>query len=82
MLFPSLLPESGHIVVIKGYTDSGYYVHDPWPYDGSYTNYCDNGESTFYTWNQMGVGSKWVVFTDPISPGDRVMVLYDDVCVR
>jgi hypothetical protein len=60
---------AGHIVVIKGYTSSRYYVADP--YCGSA---CADGSDTSYTWSQMQVGSKWIVTTDPIGAGDRVRV--------
>jgi hypothetical protein len=62
---------AGHIVVIKGYTSSGYYVADPW--DGM-PPACIDRNNTFHTWSEMEVGSRWIVTTDPITQGDRVRV--------
>ena len=73
---------AGHIVVIKGYNDTGYYVADPWPYDGTFTNDCDDGSNMFYTWEEMQVEKKHIVTTNPISSGDVVNVLDDEIYVR
>jgi hypothetical protein len=69
----------GHIVVIKGYSGTNYYVNDPWPYG---YDYCYMGNDMLYSWSQMGVGSKWIVTTDPITVGDRVTTLDDGIKVR
>jgi hypothetical protein len=69
----------GHIVVIKGYSGTNYYVNDPWPYG---YDYCYMGNDMLYSWSEMGVGSKWIVTTDPITVGDRVTTLYDGIKVR
>ncbi|MFC1716933.1 CARDB domain-containing protein, partial [Candidatus Poribacteria bacterium] len=78
----------GHIVVIKGYTDDDHYiVNDPWidgDEDGDLDSqdWCDMGNDMQYTWGEMGVGSKWIVTADPISPGNRVEALYNSISVR
>ena len=62
------LTANGHWVVIKGYTDSGYYiVNDPYgsqPYDDpTWGNICGDydGADVLYTWSQMQVGQKYTV---------------------
>jgi len=76
----SLWEEYGHVVVIKGYTDDGYYiVNDP----GIHGDFdCGMGNDKYYTWSQMGTESRRIVITDPIRPGDKVKALYDDIHVR
>ena len=71
------LTPSGHWIVIKGYTDDGYYVvNDPWgnyPYDdeeiagwGEF-----EGSDVLYTWSEMKVDEKYAVFTQPRSVIDH-----------
>jgi hypothetical protein len=71
---------AGHVVVIIGYTSSGYYyVNDPWPNPSinswcSSPSYCCMGSNIQYTWNQMGPPG-WLVTADPISAGYNIVVL-------
>jgi hypothetical protein len=62
------LTSAGHWVVIKGYTDDGYYiVNDPYgnkPYgSGICGNY--NGADVLYTWDEMKVNEKWIAIIHP-----------------
>ena len=61
---------AGHWIVIKGYTNDGYYiVNDPYgskPYgSGICGNY--NGADVLYTWDEMKVNEKWVAIVHPIT---------------
>ena len=63
---------SGHIVVISGYNDEGFIIHDPygeWCIDGYLRNYGDNGYGDGYllsygTWNALNVDQigAWIHF--------------------
>jgi uncharacterized protein YgiM (DUF1202 family) len=68
------LTSAGHWVVIKGYTEGGYYiVDDPngcKPYKGDTVwglnfNYC--GEDVLYTWDEMEVGEKWIAIVHSVT---------------
>nr|MDO8082658.1 C39 family peptidase [Candidatus Freyarchaeota archaeon] len=59
------LTAAGHWVVIKGYTNDGYYiVNDPYGKNsaGGY-----DGADVLYTWSQMKVNEKWIAIVHPIN---------------
>lgn len=61
----NLTGSSGHIVVIRGYDSSGYYINDPWgdPNNSSYPSKGGpgSGNNVKVTWSKMMTGMKWIV---------------------
>lgn len=67
----------GHIVVIHGYDEAGFFCADPM-YLGSSVN---DGSNVHYTWAELyqkiisTANGKWIVTANPIAPGDQVQVV-------